>query len=211
LRGKTYARHGQFMQAAADYARATQLDPTDPFNWFYHGCLVAYIGDLDGYQNVCKGMFQRFANSSDPTVRDKTAKTCCLLEESGVAPKELLAIAESLPADGNNSPDLAAWFSLCKGMALYRTGQYSKCIEQLQSAKTPDKLGRVSAATLFQAMAQWQRGKHAEAQTTLRQATERMNDALARSGIDDLGRDDGLENWLACQALRRQAERLISH
>lgn len=209
-RGNSYARHGQFVQAAADYAKAIQIDPTDHMNWYYRACLAAYIGDSAGYRSTCTAMYQQFSGSLNATVRDKTAKTCSLMEDSGVMPKDLLALADSLPDNGNSSTELAAWFNLCKGMALFRSGQYSKCVEQLEKAKTPDRLARVSTATLFQAMAQWHRGKRSEAETLLRQATARMNDALARSGIDDLGRD-GLEDWLACQAVRRQAERLIPH
>lgn len=209
-RGNSYARHGQFVQAAADYAKAIEIDPTDHMNWYYRACLAAYIGDVAGYRGTCKGMFQQFSASVNATVRDKTAKTCCLMEDSGVMPKDLLALADSLPDTGNSSSELAAWFNLCKGMALFRSGQYAKCIDQMVKAKTPDRLTRVSTASLFQAMAQWHRGKRSEAESLLRQATARMNDALARSGIDDLGRD-GLEDWLACQAVRRQAEKLIPH
>jgi len=208
-RAAQYARHGQFSQAAADYEKAIQIDPSDLWRWYYRGCLAAYMGDENAYRRTCKGMFQRFAASSDPTTRDRTAKTCCALENCGVDPKEILALAQTLPDDGGGNADFIAWFSMCKGMALYRTGQYQQAIDMLQRAHTPDLMPRSPTVLLVQAMAQWRAGQHAEAQSTLRQATQRLDSSLPKAGIDDLG--TGIENWLMCQTLRRQAEMLVQH
>lgn len=207
-RAMQFARRGQFSEAAADYAKAIQLDPSDVMNWYYRGCLTAYLGDKAAYREDCTGMFRQFSANSNVTIRDKTAKTCGLLPDSGVDPRDLLKVTDTLPADGTGITDLAAWFSMGKGLALYRAGEYDPCIEAADKALTPDRTVRASAAQLIKAMAQWQKGQHAEARSTLRQATDRMDRGLGRLGIDDLGKD-GVEDWLNCQTLRRQAQKLI--
>ena len=209
-RGRTFIRQGQFADAAADFSRALEQDPTDIMNWYYRGVLAAYMGQNDVYRQTCKGMFQRFSSASNATMRDKTAKTCAIFPDSGIEPKDLVALTDTLPPEGNGSPDLVAWFHFCKGLARYRNGQFSECIELIQKAKIPDRVTRAPVAQLIEAMAQWRSGKRTEAQSTLRQATERLDQSLAKPGIDDLGRD-GLEDWLNSQTLRRQAEAMILH
>lgn len=207
-RGSLYARRGQFTEASSDYATALKINPKELTNWYYRACLAAYTGDAAAYRTTCQGMFQQFSGNPNATFRDKTAKTCGLLEGSGVDPKDVLMVAESLPPDGNASPELAAWYTLCKGIALYRAGKYDDCIERMQKALTPDRLARAGTAQLVQAMAQWRKGMHTEAQSTFREAADRLDRGLARPGVDDLARD-GLEDWLICQVFRRQAEKLI--
>lgn len=209
-RALQYARHGQFSQAASDYEKALQVDPSDIWRWYYRGCLAAYMGDQNAYRRTCKGMYQRFAGNSDPTSRDRTAKTSCALENSGIDPKDILVLAQTLPDDGGGNPDLMAWFSMCKGFALYRNGQFQQAIDMLQRAITPDHMPRSPTVLLIQAMAQWKAGQRTEARSTLHQATERLDTSLPKAGIDDLG-SGGIENWLMAQTVRRQAEMLIQH
>ena len=206
-RALQYARHGQFSQAASDYEKVLQIDPSDHWRWYYRGMLAAYMGDQTAYRRTCKGMYQRFAGDRDATFRDRTAKTCCALENSGVDPKDILALAQTLPDDGGNNADLAAWFNMCKGFALYRNGQYTQAIDMFQRAITPDSMPRSPTILLLQAMAQWKAGQRTEARSTLHQATERLDASLPKPGIDDLG--TSLENWLMAQTVRRQAEMLI--
>jgi hypothetical protein len=207
-RASLYARRGQFSEASSDYANALKINPKELTNWYYRACLAAYTGDVAAYRATCDGMFQHFFDSTNATFRDKTIKTCALLEDSAIDPKDLLMVAESLPPDGNASPELAAWFNLCKGIARYRCGKYDESIDAAQKALIPDRITRAGSAQLVEAMAQWRKGMHAEAQSTLREATERLDRGLARPGVDDLARD-GLEDWLICQVIRRQAEKLI--
>ena len=207
-RGSLYARRGQFTEASSDYANALKINPKELTNWYYRACLAAYTGDAAAYRATCQGMFQQFSGSQNATFRDKTAKTCGLLEDSGVDSKDLLMVAESLPPDGNSSPELAAWYSLCKGIALYRCGKYDDCIEMMQKARSPDRIARAGTAQLVEAMAQWRKGMHTEAQSTFREAADRLDRGMARPGVDDLARD-GLEDWLICQVFRRQAQKLI--
>jgi len=205
--GMQYARQGRFGPAAESYQKALQLNPTQPLNYYYRGCLAAYVGDEKAYRATCKAMYERFAASRNVTVRDKTAKTCALLADSGVDPKDLLTLSDSLSA--SNSPELFAWFSMCRGMALYRSGQYQQCIDVMEGAKSPDRITRAPVAGLFQAMSQWRLGQRPQAQVALKEAVDRLNQSLAKPGVDDLGRD-GLEDWLICQAVRAQAEALIN-
>jgi len=203
-RGREHARHGRFAEAAVEYASAARLDSFDPLNDYYLACLAAYLGQADLYGATFRHLFTHFSDSSDVTVRDKTAKTCLLLIESGVDPQALLPLANSLPSDGGGNAELAAWFNLCKGMALYRCGRYQESLGVLQRARIPQRAARTPAAECFQAMAQWRLGMGDEARSTLNRAAQAIERSLAKPGVDDLARD-GIEDWLVCQVARRQA------
>jgi len=205
--GLQYAKRGQFTQAAADYEKALRMNPSEPLNYYYRACLAAYMGDVDAYRNTCRAMYSQFSASTNATIRDKTTKTCSLLENSGVDPKDLLTLSGSL---GNStSPELAAWYSLCQGMALYRAGQYQQAIDVLDNAKTPDRITRATTAQFFQAMAQWRQGHQTDARSLLKEADDRIEKDLPKAGVDDLGRF-GVEDWLITQSARRQAQSLIT-
>ena len=208
-RAKDDARRGRFAQAAAEYASALKIDPADAWNWYYRAALAAYLGEDDVYRATCQGMFRQFAGDVSTQIRDRTAKTCCLLPSSGVDPKALVALANTLPDDGGGNPDLKSWFVLCKGVALYRYGQYQRSIELLQQVQPPERVTRFATARLFQAMAQWRSGMRDEAQSTLRDATDRIDRSVAKAGVDEIEAD--IENWLICQVMRRQAEQMILH
>ena len=206
--GMQYAKRGQFTDAAANYDKALRMNPSEPLNYYYRACLAAYMGDVDAYRNTCKAMFAMFSGSTNSTVRDKTTKTCSLMEDCGVDPKEILTLSGTLSA--NSSPELSAWFSLCQGMALYRAGQLPQAIDVLENAKTPDRITRTTTAEFFQAMAHWRQGQHSEAQSMLKESLDRLDRELPKAGAEDLGKY-GVEDWLICQTARRQAEALISH
>lgn len=208
-RGKQYTRRGEFVDAAADFDKAIQLDPTNHWNYYYRACLAAYLGQRDVYRKTCTAMFQQFSADTNAQIRDRTTKTCSLLENSGVDPKDLLKAAESLPPDGGGSPDLHAWFSLCHALALYRNGQYSQCLQTVQGAMSPQRLPRLPTAQLLEVMARWHTAPTADTYTELRQITDRTDHELPRPTVDDLGQGLNIEDWLICQIVRRQAENLI--
>ncbi|HEX2973458.1 MAG TPA: protein kinase, partial [Tepidisphaeraceae bacterium] len=78
-RGWHHACTGQFIQAAADYARAIELDPTNHWPWYHRACILAQIGDRQRYNDHCQAMLQRFGKSRERPIADRTAKACLLM------------------------------------------------------------------------------------------------------------------------------------
>src|SRR5204863_504915 len=73
--------------------RVVAAVPDRHFAWYYRGCLLAYLGDVDAYRKHCNAMLEKFGNREAAEVADRTAKTCLLLSEGGDS-KRLLAEAD---------------------------------------------------------------------------------------------------------------------
>ena len=204
------ARFGHFAQSADDYARAIKLDPGRHWNWYYRGCLLAYLNDVSGYRDLCHPMLERFADATDPSILDRTVKTCLLLpaEPSPPGSANPLDLAVRALHQAGDDANLKAWFSLCHGMALYRHGDFQAAKAPLQAALTPAEATRRPMATLVLAMADHRLGREHDARQRLAEATRELDQNLPNATDGDLD-GVGVENWLMCQVARREAESLI--
>jgi serine/threonine protein kinase/Flp pilus assembly protein TadD len=202
------ARFGHFAQSADDYAKAIKLDPGRHWNWYYRGCLLAYLNDTSDYRALCDAMLRRFAGATDPSILERTAKTCLLLPGPPGSHNPLDLALRALQQAGGDA-NLKAWFSLCYGMALYRRGDFQAATEPLRTALTPADATRHPTATLFLAMADHRLGRSHDARQQLAEATRELDQNLPNAMDGDLD-GVGVENWLMCQVVRREAEALIA-
>jgi hypothetical protein len=101
-----------------------------------------------------------------------------------------------------------AFFKITRGMADYRAGRYEAAVSILQDANA-DLPGAAERATtqLVTAMAYQKMGKGEDAAGAMAQAMELIDGKLARPGSDDLG--PGAENWVICQIVKREADRVV--
>jgi tetratricopeptide (TPR) repeat protein len=188
-RASIEGRFGRFRGAADDFGKAIALDPERHDNWYYRVCLLAYLGDDNEYRTACHDMLKRFGGASDVDIIDRTANR-----------------ALQIVGDDTNK---RAWMNLCKGMALYRRGQYAASVQSLEVALEPMNIGRHSMAELFLAMAHQQLGKADLARADLESAKQMMDRDFHNAEDGDASLD-GLENWLMIQVARAQAEAICS-
>lgn len=169
-------------------------------------------------------MFKRFAGTGDREVGDRTAKTCMLLPDA-LPPQDQPRLMELMdqalhgsgpaarvmrllnldPAEGN-----MRYFQLGKGIAEYRAGHFDEAARWLSRARSGMDGGEGTGeaeADLFLAMALQKSGRPAEAGEPLGRATRAMDATFPRPGVGDLG--TWPQDWLICQIIRREAERLI--
>ena len=205
------AKFGRFRDAADDFGKASQLDPQEHTNWYLRGCLLAYLGDEAQYHATCDAMLKRFGGSSDPSSLDRTAKTCLLLPgvgQSSQATDPLDLADRALQAAGDDS-NKRAWFSLCKGMALYRHARYEASIQSLEQALEPVEVSRHAMAEMFLAMAHHRLGQTELASANLSSGKRELNSSFHNAEDGDAS-IYGLEDWLMYQIARREAEALCS-
>ena len=76
VRRSFFARQGRWREAAADAAKAIELDPAD--HTFYHGlaALLLAAGDVEGYRRQYQVIVARFAGSNDTIIANQMAKAC---------------------------------------------------------------------------------------------------------------------------------------
>ena len=204
------AKYGHFAESAADYAKAIKLDPQRHWNWYYRGCLLAYLNDTSDYRVLCDAMLHRFGGATDPSILDRTAKTCLLLPGESAPPglpTPLDLAARALRQAGDNA-NLRAWFNLCYGIALYRRGDFQASTQPLHAALTPQDETRHLVATFFLAMADHHIGHEDAARSQLADAISDMDQNLPNATDGDLD-GFGVENWLMCQIARHEAEATI--
>src|SRR5262249_19528699 len=78
-RGDFYLRLELWDLAAADYARAVQLQKaTTLHQWFAHALLRAYVGDMESYRRVAIQLPERFRDFPESVYGNELARACTL-------------------------------------------------------------------------------------------------------------------------------------
>jgi WD40 repeat protein/Flp pilus assembly protein TadD len=198
-RGYVHAEQGQWQQAAADFARAIDLDQNAP--WALNGLAAVRLAVADeaGYRSVCATFLKRFGQTTDPREANTIAWTCVLTPKAVADLTRPVLLAEkavaSNPRDANSLNTL--------GAALYRAGRFEEAVRRLDEAiKARGKSGSVWD-WIFLAMAHQRLEHAAEARRWLDKVVTFLdkNSQLVQSW--------GWEDRLQVSRLRREAETLV--
>ena len=129
------ARRGHLKEASEGFAKVIQLSPEGHWAWFNQACLLAYQNDVEAYRKHCLAMWDKFEKVDEPTVAERTGKTCLLLPEGGDA-KQLLAAANRWLAKAENEREPQQLvLNHMKALALYRNGAFSDCLQVAQKCR----------------------------------------------------------------------------
>jgi serine/threonine protein kinase/tetratricopeptide (TPR) repeat protein len=206
-RGGMRARAGHLREAEADFREAVRLHRGGIASWFSRGCLLAYFGETQAYQEHCLFMLKRFGHNRAAGVMQTTLTTCLLLPGAGGDPGTLAHLADRhvsrRVASGDQRP--VPWARVLKGIAEYRAGNSRSCADLIAGHPALEIPEQQVAADLYLAMAQHRLGQDAQAAATFARAAARMDRVLPRPGTRDLG-EGNLEVWLMCHVARREAE-----
>jgi eukaryotic-like serine/threonine-protein kinase len=199
-------RRAQWQEAAADCALAIELQPNEHYRYHTLAGLLAITHDRPAYEQLCKRLLTKFANTANPYVAERMAQDCLLLPNSGVDLGVVDKLADTAVTSGRGEAELP-YFQACKAMSNYRLGHYPEAIEWGEKAAKSTLADAQAKAYAVLAMAQWQLGQKDTARTML--AT---GDALAPSiptahGTEDLG--DLWVAWLMARISLDEASVLI--
>ena len=124
LRGWVYADKGQWQQASADFAKATECKNPDEDAWNSLALLYVRDGNHGGYRKTCSDMLEIFGA--------RAVWTCTLAPDSGTDAGRNVSLAEKAPAKSPRDPwhvKLNHWYvnqlgaALCPRRALRGRGQ----------------------------------------------------------------------------------------
>ena len=178
-------RRARWREAAADAARALEHQLTDHYRYHTLAALLAAVGDRPAYEQVCKRLVTKFADSTNPYVAERIAQDCFLLPNSGADLALMDKLADKAVTAGSGTDGLP-YFQACKAMSNYRSENFAEAIAWGEkAANSPARFAQAKAYGVL-AMAHWQLGQKDEARTALAKG-----DALAPQA-DDLG-----ESWVA--------------
>jgi tetratricopeptide (TPR) repeat protein len=93
-RGFLHVSRGEWRQAAAEYARAGELQPDEPYFWWYQAVLYLATSDHDSYRRVCGAMLDHFGKTQDPRTAHTVVAACTLLPDSLADMGQLVPVGE---------------------------------------------------------------------------------------------------------------------
>jgi tetratricopeptide (TPR) repeat protein len=207
FRGDLWARTGRWKEAAADFAKLIELDPTNHENYHFLAPLLVQSGDLDAYRRHCAHVVERFGKTNDPAIAERMAKDCLILPSSGA---KLDAVADM--ADSALAADPDHWgttfFQFVKGLSEYRQGHFTSAVQWMQKVlETPgDFKFRDAQAYLVLAMAHHQLNQVDEARAALAEGNAIIE---ARQKLGSGARDVDWNDWLIAHALQREAKAFL--
>jgi len=207
-RGVLCAQFAQWTLAAGDLTNATTLDPDEHGNWYKLAPLLLAIGDAGGYRKHCHAMLARFGAANAPSIAERTAKACLLLQPDGADLAAATKLAETAVTLGKDD-SWAAYYAFAKGLAEYRQANFAQAVEWTRKALSQpgtDYNRDVQAYSVL-AMALHRLNQASEAREASSTATELAGAKLPRLESGDLG--PAWYDWIMAQTLLREAKALI--
>jgi tetratricopeptide (TPR) repeat protein len=205
----TYAALGQWAKAAADFQRTLELDPKNHEAWVLAAYANLAAGDAASYRRTCRELVERFGQTDDPVIAERTAKVCSLapgaVADFGVVER----LAEFAVSDGEQH-DYYPFFVLAKGLTEDRAGRHAEAAAWLERFAPQADRGSNFDAIAFAAlaMAQHRLGRTDEAKDSLAKAkaivAEKMPDPSQGRRFEGNWHD-----WLHAQMLSREAEEML--
>ncbi len=172
-RSDLYARLGLWDLAAADFAREQELrEPDATTRWYRHALLRLYVGDADGYRQVCRRMRERFRGTLNGFFASEVIRTCVLAPDADADASQLVELARNAVAN-----DPKSWYCpYLLGIAHYRAREYEPAVRRLHESLVghPDWTLRAISYPVL-AMAHHRLGQAAEARQALDAAAKALD------------------------------------
>jgi tetratricopeptide (TPR) repeat protein len=199
-------RRGRWQEAAADAALALENQLTEHYRYHTLAALLAMTQDRPAYEEVCKKLVTKFADSTNPFVAERIAQDCLLLPQSGADLALMDKLADKAVTAGSGDSALP-YFQACKAMSNYRLGNFSEAIAWGEkAAKSSVDFAQAKAYAVL-AMARWQLGQRDEARAALAKGDALAPGILSEKGAEDLG--ESWVAWLMARISIDEATRLI--
>jgi eukaryotic-like serine/threonine-protein kinase len=229
LRAGKLIRLGRFQEAVADYDKEATLHADNYYSQFPRHCLLAYLGETRRHAELCTLALKTLGNYNDATIADHAIKPYLLLPIAGDA-RHVVALTDLMISRADSDKSGHPWCHLTRALAQYRAGDFDACLKEAVHCqeigkRIPDPVrdpksassdhanghaARDNAAELLVAMSQSQLGHPEEARAALDIAVRQLDEDFPQAGRDDLDALGGVENWLVCQTLRREAVGLLA-
>jgi tetratricopeptide (TPR) repeat protein len=126
-RGMLGVQRRRWRDAAAEFAKATELQPDDARLWRYRAMAQFAGGDVDAHRQTCTAMLERFGRTEDRFAAGNVLLACVLRADAIPDKERLLKLTRVSDA-------LWHWGAGVRGAALYRAGRYEECVRSFETA-----------------------------------------------------------------------------
>lgn len=209
VRIRAAVRRADWPGVKALLTQSLEANPANHDHWCYAADLAAFRGEVEEYARCRAQLLQRYGQTSDPIIAERTAKACLVLPPDPDILAQVERLADRAVEHGETGHWIAPYAQFVRGFAEYRRGNYEAAEAWLQKALRVRAKDWVVAvpAQLVLAMTQHQRGQAKVARETLAQAITFLNTKATNASEPALG--PNWPDWLAYQVIRREAEALI--
>jgi len=188
---------GRGEEARIAWQKRLENNPPKHDAWYGYAELCLYLGNQDAYRRARRALLERFGDTTDPVIAERTSRACLLLPSSGEDLQRAAALADRAVLKGEKH-GYYPFFLATKGLAEYRRGRFDSTIDCLQKAGARGVWMPVTRLVL--AMALHRSGQTRQARETLAAAVQSYDWTEKKA--------DGGDKWIA-HVLRREAEALI--
>jgi serine/threonine protein kinase/tetratricopeptide (TPR) repeat protein len=205
IAGRDQRRDESYRRAIA---QLTESFPDDHDAWNHAASLWAQTGDRAGYRAHCRRMLDRFRQTTDPAIAERTAKACLILPLGGPEQEEACELADRAVAMARGHW-VEPWAEGTRALASYRSGHFADAVAWADRclSREPETWNREIPAHLVRAMAYSRLSRLPEARAALARASDLYRTKVATPG----GRAEG-GDWhdqVIGEALQREAEAYI--
>jgi len=189
---------GHGAEVMQEWKKTLELDPPNHDAWFGYAELCLFLEDAEEYRRARRALIQRFGDTHDPSVAEKTARAILLAPPAADELAAAVALADRAVDARSTTPEwVFPYYLFAKGLAEYRQGHFDRAI----SIMTTD-VGPVMGPCphFVTAMSKFRLGDVAEARKALVTEISAFDWGLPQVRSHD--------QWL-WHVLRREAEALI--
>jgi tetratricopeptide (TPR) repeat protein len=207
VQGREHIERQEWGKAAACYAEALELEPTDNGEvWFEFAAAQLLAGDQAGYRRACTHMLERGRATSQMRAY-LVARTWTLTPSAAADLEQPQRLAESeLKRNGD-----AFWSLAEQGALRVRAGRFGEAVPLLERGLQAEiRPGRAVLNWLWLALAAQKSGRPDEARRWLGKATRWLDQQRGRMPRDTTHMGSDHHNWLEAQILRAEVERLLA-
>ena len=211
-RGQLHGRASRFKEAAADWARATEVQPSENWHNYTLACLLAYLGDTEAYTSACEKALSLFGDDDSFDANIRIAGACALLAYPGQDSTRLRKMVARALAVAKSSGKDVPLAEFAAAVVEYRSGDghYELALQHVAKARPAIRHEEMEVALdLLRCMALHRMGRLDEARAAYKVAAAEFERRVAVAGVDDLD-NGGFVQWLVCQVLHREAQSLIA-
>jgi tetratricopeptide (TPR) repeat protein len=194
---------GGLAEALVTWEKILERHPPTYDSWYGYAQLCLFLGKEEAYRRARKALLERFGETNNWIVAERSSLACLLLPASGDELRRSVALADRAVAAAEKSREPGnPYVRFVKGLAEYRQGRPQQAIPWLEQSASglPNRPG----PRLVLAMAQFQSGSAREARRTLAAAVKvyPWNESPPASQMD-------LPVTWVSHVLRREAEAMI--
>jgi hypothetical protein len=129
---RRHAGRGRWDRAAETLDDLVARNPEDHGNWYLATVVAARAADPGRYQRLCRQMLERFQETGDPEIAERTAKSCLLLPSFGPEQQKAGRLADYAveTATGGVTP----WALNARALACYRSGNFAGALASAEAS-----------------------------------------------------------------------------